>query len=695
MKLVIVESPAKSKTIGHYLGNEYHVEASVGHVRDLAISGKGGLGIDIKSDFKPTYRVNADKVKVVNELKKIAKNADEVLLATDPDREGEAIAWHLAEVLNLPIDKTKRLEFHEITKSSILKAIESPRTINLNLVHSQEARRIVDRILGFDLSNLLQRKIKSKSGGRVQSVLLLLICEHEKEIENFVKEEYWSFDPYINVNEENVKINFVKYKGNKVACNNEIDATNIVDSLKNKDIKVTSISETDKATPSNEPFRTSTLEQSAYTNLGFKTKKTASVAQSLYEGVQLENEIVGLITYMRTDSTRISDDFIANAKDFIINNYGEEFYNGPKKGKDVKLSQDAHEAIRPTNVNLTPKDVKKYLTSDQYKLYKLIYLRTLASLMTNKVSTIKTIKFENELAEFNYKESKIKFKGYDILKIDEEEEKSKSYIFNENEVYKIIEMDKKQNFTEPPARYNEGKLVKLMEERGIGRPSTYSSTIQTLLERKYIVTKDKYVIPTEQGILTNNVLKKYFKDIINVDYTAKLETELDKVQVGEVKEVELLKKFYEDFMTVYKNAKENMYKEPLKETGELCPNCGKPLVYNKGRYGEFISCSNYPECHYIKKEPLEMVGRNCPTCGSPLVYRSTKNGEKFIGCSNYPKCRYAEFEEDEVLKNAPEKICPVCGKPMKLKKYKGKYFYGCTGYPECKHSEKYVDDSKK
>ncbi len=690
MKLVIVESPTKSKTIAHYLGEDYIVEASVGHVRDLSISGKGGLGIDVDNNFKTTYSINKDKQSVVKQLKAKAKKADEVILATDPDREGEAIAWHLAEVLDLPLETTKRLEFHEITKNSILKAIKEPRTINMDLVHSQEARRIIDRIIGFKLSKLLQSKIKSQSAGRVQSATLGIICDHEKEIQNFVSEEYWTIDTTILKDEKEIKLDIKSVDGKKLETLSEEDAKNIISSL-DKYCVVKDINESSKKVSSREPFRTSTLEQAANSALGFKTKVTSMIAQQLYEGVETDEGLVGLITYMRTDSTRISETFVNDAKEYILNNYGEEYFKGQKSGKDVKFSQDAHECIRPTSIYRTPKLMKQYLNAQQYKLYKLIYNRTLASLMSDKIVNITTVSFASNNVILETKGSTVKFLGYDVLKVDEDE-KEVLPTFNVGEKYEFNHIDKVQNFTKPPLRYSEGKLVKIMEEDGIGRPSTYSSTIQTLLLRKYLTSDKGVLTPTEQGILTSNVLKKYFPELMSVEYTANMETDLDKIQIGEEDEIALIKKFYDAFEVTFNDAKEKIWKEPLKTTGEKCPLCGGDLVIRKGRYGEFTSCSNYPDCHYIKKEIKEEpkeVGRNCPECGSPLVYRKNKKGQTFIACSAFPKCKHIESEEDPILKDAPTKVCPDCGGTLTLRKYRNSYFYGCSNYPKCKHSEPY------
>lgn len=696
MKLVIVESPTKSKTIAHYLGDDFVVEASVGHIRDLAISGKGGFGVDVDNDFKPTYVIDKDKKEVVSKLKKLLKNADDVYLATDPDREGEAIAWHLLDVLKLPLESTKRLEFHEITRESIKNAIDNPRLIDMNLVHSQEARRIIDRILGFKLSTLLNQKIKSKSAGRVQSVTLKLICDHEEEINNFKEEEYWTIEPYIKRGDNEILLDFIALNNEKIEISNEEEADKII-SLINEKVIVSKVEKKERKTSSKEPFRTSTLQQESFSKYGFKTKETTILAQQLYEGVETDEGLTGLITYMRTDSTRISDSFVEKAKIFIIDKYGKEFYKGQKTVKSVKLAQDAHECIRPTSIKNTPERIKKFLTDRQYKLYKLIYDRTISSLMSDKIDEITTVFFEshknNDKIELSLKGSVNLFKGFEVVKIEDKESKEIP-LFNKGETYKIVMIDKIQHFTKPPARYNEGKVVKLMEEKGIGRPSTYSSTIQTILQRKYVSSSQGNLTPTEQGTLTSTVLNKYFPDLMNTQYTAEMETLLDKIQDGEENEIDVIKNFYNQFMKHFDEVKEVMYKEPPKKTGEKCPLCGDDLVHRHGRYGDFVSCNNYPECKYIKKEeklPPEEVGKECPVCGSKLLYRKNKKGQTFIGCSNFPKCRYVEGLEikDENIENAPKKVCPDCGHDLILRRSKRGYFYGCTNFPKCKHIEEY------
>ncbi len=689
MKLVIVESPTKSKTIGHYLGSDYVVEASVGHIRDLAISGKGGFGVDVEHDFKPTYVIDDDKKDIVKKLQDLKKKSDEVILATDPDREGEAIAWHLATVLKLPIESTKRLEFHEITRESIKNAIEAPRVIDLNLVHSQETRRIIDRIIGFKLSALLKSKIRSQSAGRVQSVTLKMIVEHEKEINEFKSEEYWTLESSILHENKKYKLNLTKINNEEPKMPNKEKADEVLSYTK-ENVVVSSISESQRSISSKEPYRTSTLQQDAFTRYGFKTKETTFLAQQLYEGIEIDGNLVGLITYIRTDSTKLSDIFIAQAKDFIISKYGEKYYKGQKGVKDVKGAQDAHEAIRPTNLELTPAKVKPFVKDHVYKLYKMIYERTLASLMTNKVLQTTTITFKNSHLEFELKGNRVIFDGYNIIKFDDNET-SVLPKFIEGTSYELLDVKTEQNFTKPPARYTEAKIVKLMEEKGIGRPSTYSATIQTLLARKYVTSEKGFLVPTEQGILTSNVLNKYFKDLMNTEYTAEMETSLDKISIGEASELEVIKDFYYPFIEHFDEVKEVMYKEPLKPTGEKCPLCGGDLVYKTGKHGEFIGCSNYPSCKYVKKEEKEQpkeTGRLCPNCGAPLLIRKNKRGQEFIGCSNYPSCRYVE-SINQPEEPSEEKFCPECGAKMVVKYSRRGRFWGCSNYPNCNHMESY------
>ena len=695
MKLVIVESPTKSKTIGHYLGEEYVVEASVGHIRDLSISGKGGFGVDVDNDFKPTYVIEDDKKDIVKKLLSLKKKADEVILATDPDREGEAIAWHLAQVLKLPIETTKRLEFHEITRNSITNAISNPRVINLDLVHSQETRRIIDRIIGFKLSSLLKSKIRSQSAGRVQSVTLKMIVEHEKEINEFKSEEYWTINSSIEEKGKKYSLNLTKVDGQNYKLHNKEEADEVLNYTK-ENVKIDSIEKSERSVSSKEPYRTSTLQQDAFTKYGFKTRETTYLAQQLYEGIEIEGNLVGLITYIRTDSTKLSDVFVNQAKEFIISKYGEKYFKGEKGVKDVKGAQDAHEAIRPTNLELTPQKVKPFVKDHVYKLYKMIYERTLASLMSNKLLEVTVITLKNSHLTFELKGNRVIFDGYNVIKFDDNEQNILPE-FVENKEYELIDVTSEQNFTKPPARYTEARIVKLMEDKGIGRPSTYSATIQTLVARKYVTSEKGVLIPTEQGILTSNVLNKYFKDLMNTEYTAEMETSLDKISEGTLSELEVIKEFYYPFIEHFEEVKNVMYKEPLKTTGEKCPLCGSDLVIRNGKHGEFIGCSNYPACHYVKKEEKEApvdAGRNCPNCGAPLLIRKNKRGQEFIGCSNYPKCRYVEsLEKPE--EEQEEKFCPDCGAKLVIKYSRKGKFWGCSNYPNCKHVEPYKKNGTK
>ena len=689
MKLVIVESPAKSKTIGRYLGEDYVVEASIGHIRDLAISGKGGLGVDVENDFKPTYVISSDKKEVVKKLSKLKEKCEEVILATDPDREGEAIAWHLASVLDLDISSTKRLEFHEITHDSILNAIEKPRVINMNLVHSQEARRIIDRIIGFKLSNLMYNKIRSKSAGRVQSVTLKLIVDHEKEINEFVSEEYWTIESKIKKDKKDLVINLIKVDDKNIEIKTEAEADKII-SLIGDEVTVSEINKTTKSLSSKDAFITSTLQQAAYNKYHFKTKETTFLAQKLYGGVETSDGLVGLITYIRTDSTRLADTFIESAKEYIETNFGKEYYKGKRKIKETKLMQDAHEAIRPTSLSRTPEMMKEYLSDHEYKLYKLIFERALASLMVDKKVESTVVSFKTNNVTFQVSGSVTTFKGYDVLKLDDKDEDTLP-LFSEGEIYKLFDTKKEQHFTKPPARYSEGKVVRLMEEKGIGRPSTYSSTIQTLISRKYVTSSKEGLIPSEQGIKTVNVLDKYFPDLMNTEYTADMEVNLDKISEGNEEEVKVIRDFYDPFITHFDEIKTKIYKDPLEFTGENCPNCGSPLVVRHGKNGDFVACSNYPKCKYVvkeEKEPAKEVGKSCPNCGAPLVYRKSKKGDEFIGCSNFPKCRYVESitKEGEPV-DEEKRFCPKCGAILVKRKSKRGYFYGCSNYPKCRYVE--------
>lgn len=691
MKLIIVESPHKCETIGKFLGNDYKVMASKGHIRDLASSGKMGLGVDVDHDFKPTYEISTDKVGVVKELKAALAKADDVYLATDPDREGEAISWHLAQVLNLDVNTTKRLEFHEITKPAILKALEHPRTIDLKLVESQETRRIIDRLMGYRLSYLLQKKIKSRSAGRVQSVVLKFIVDKEKEIKAFVPVEYWTISA---VFADSLKADLSGYQGKPIKVNNDEEATKILASLPN-DFVVKSLKTEIKSREAKPPFITSTMQQEAFSQFHFSIKKTSAVAQKLYEGEEINGNPTGLITYMRTDSTRLSDEFKDAAKDFITANFGESYLGKVHMQKADKNIQDAHEAIRPTDIKLTPEVVKPFLAKDEYQLYCLIYDRALASLMAPKQTSVSTLVLEGNGYDFSTSATQPVFDGYSKVygKYEDSEAPSKLPELKEGSVLPKKDATKEQHFTKAPARYNEGKVVKLMQENDIGRPSTYSPTITTLLGRDYIENQKGSLVPTDQGILTADELEKHFPKYMDVSYTAQMENNLDSIADGKTDKVKLLKDFWDEFQTFFNEADEKMEKIAPKEVGRNCPKCGAPLVMRHGKFGDFVGCSNYPKCNYIEKPKPDVIeGKTCPKCGAPLVKRHGRKGD-FIGCSNYPKCNYMESLDGKEIStekkplvipdDAP--ICPKChvGHLIEKKSRWGKTFIGCSNYPKC------------
>lgn len=665
-KLVIVESPAKANTIEKYLGNEYIVMSSVGHIRDLAKSGPGGLGVDIENNFQPKYTVISGKKKVINQLKKAADNVEEIYLATDPDREGEAISWHIYDALKLEEDKSKkvyRVVFNEITKNAVLKAIKNPRSINYDLVRSQESRRILDRIIGFKLSKLLQSKIKSKSAGRVQSVALKLIVDREREINNFIVEEYYTIDAVFEKNGVNFDANLYAKNNENIKINTLEEANKILNEL-NKDYIVLSVDKKQKNKNPKAPFITSTLQQEASNKLNFNARKTMNLAQKLYEGIEINGNPVGLITYMRTDSVRYSDEFVSDTRKYINENYGKDYVNYELKFKMSKNAQDAHEAIRPTDINRKPEAIKKYLTPDLYKLYKIIYVRALASLMSPAKLNHTTIIIDNNNYQFKAFGQEIIFDGY--LKVYSEYEDTKTNLLPnimEKEMVNLVDIKANQHFTQPPSRYTEARLIKEMEELGIGRPSTYAQTMETLKIRNYVTIEDKKFVPTEQGIITSDKLDEYFNKIINVNYTRDMESTLDDIASGEEVWHEKLREFYDYFIPMVEYANESMEKLPPKYIDENCPECGKPLVIRQGRYGEFIGCSGYPDCKYIKKlqeNNLQSLDITCPKCQKGhFVERITKKGrlrgKKFYACSNYPECK-------NIVVNMPvDEVCPNCG----------------------------------
>ena len=658
--LVIVESPAKSKTIENYLDDSFKVTSSVGHIRDLATTGKFGLGVDVDNDFEPTYKMITGKSKVVNELKKAAKNAEKVYLATDPDREGEAISWHLAAILGLDVNVVERVVFNEITKNAVQAAFSQPRKIDMDLVHSQEARRILDRIIGFRLSKLLQSKISSKSAGRVQSIALKLIVEREREILAFKPEEYWEIfaNHYIS-DEMMVAFKLQKYKNKKLTLSTEEDVNKVLEKLDDKKYLVTEVEQKKTTRAAKTAFITSRLQQEAANKLGFSAKKTMSVAQKLYEGMKIGEETVGLITYMRTDSTRLSDDFINESFSYINDTFGKEFVGTKPKVKKTESTQDAHEAIRPSSAFRTPDSIEKYLSPDEYKLYKLIWTRAVSSLMSKAKFNSTKVTLENNDYQFQVNGQVMIFEGYLLLAKEYEQITSQILpAYTEKQNIAPITIEKSQHFTQPPARYSEASLVRVLEEKGIGRPSTYATIIDTIQNRGYVTLEQKRFSPTEQGVLTNDKLAENFANIVNVDYTAEVETELDLIAQGELIEKDFLRKFYDNFEPTLNAAYENMEKIMPKEVGEDCPECSSPLVIRRSRYGEFIGCSSYPTCKYIKpteKAEPETTNVNCPKCKTgSIIKKRTRRGKFFWGCNAYPECDFATWYEPI------EKPCPNC-----------------------------------
>lgn len=664
-KLVIVESPHKSKTIEKYLGKDFKVVSSVGHIRDLSTSGKYGFGVDIDNNFKPDYKIIKGKAKLVKELKKDIKDADFVYLATDPDREGEAISWHLYDTLGLKEENYDRIVFNEITKKAVLDSFNKARKIDDNLVKSQETRRILDRIIGFRLSKLMQSKTGGKSAGRVQSVALKLIVDREREIEAFIPEEYFEIEAKFN--DFDAKLDTYNHK--KIEIKKESEAKEILSKLSNA-FKIESIDKKEKARKSKFPFTTSTLEQEASTKLGFTSKKTMMIAQKLYEGINLKDGAEGLISYMRTDSVRLSDEFIKETYGYIKDNYGSEYVGYVKKSNKTENVQDAHEAIRPTNINNNPEKIKEYLTNDEYKLYSLIYYRALASLMKDAKVEATTVILDNNNYQFKVNGQILIFDGY--LKVYSKYEDSEDKVLPDFSNYKsnvlvANTIEYTSHTTKPPARYTESKLIKEMEELGIGRPSTYAKTIDTIEERGYVKVIDKKFIPTEVGIETTDKLQEFFKDIINVEYTKNMEDDLDKIAEGNMEWNKLLSIFYQEFEPKVEVAFKNMEKKAPEETGELCPNCGSPLVIKQSKYGKFTACSNYPTCKYIKsskeeKEVKEII--SCPKCDGKILEKKTKRGKIFYGCSNYPKCDFASWDKPI------EEKCPNCNGTLTEKKDK-------------------------
>jgi len=678
--LVIVESPSKAKTIGKYLGSHYKVIASVGHVRDLP---KSKLGIDIENDFEPQYIAIRGKGDIIKELRKEAKKASKVYLATDPDREGEAISWHLAFLLGIDLDTPCRIVFNEITKTTIKDAIKHPRKIDLNLVDAQQARRVLDRLVGYQISPLLWRKVKKGlSAGRVQSAALKILCDREREIQTFDPKEYWTITAEFKKG-KSFAAKLTEYKNKKLTIENETQNHQILNELEKGKYIVGSLTEKERIKKPYAPFTTSSMQQEASTKINFNTKKTMMIAQQLYEGVEIKGQgTVGLITYLRTDSVRISEDAKAAAAEFIKGHYGEQYLGNNFYSNKKKDIQDAHEAIRPSNVHLIPEDIKDSLTNDQYKLYRLIWCRFLASQMTAAKFDNLAVEIVNGDYTFKTTGSKLIFDGYQrVYKTASDEEKDR--ILPALEIGEELDPTKvfgEQNFTQPPSRYTEASLVKELEDKNIGRPSTYAPTVGTLTERKYVKREKKTLIPTELGFLVTGMMEEYFKEIVDVNFTAEMEDKLDDVEIKDVEWKSIIREFYGPFEKELEYADQSIEKVVIEDqpTGELCALCGKPMVLKAGRFGDFIACSGYPECKNTKPI-VKSIGIPCPKCGKDILAKKSKRGKLFYGCSGYPEC-------DQSFWYKPvDKKCPECGELLVEKKSKNGTL-ACSN-AECKYKE--------
>lgn len=668
--LIIVESPAKAKTIEKYLGAGYEVIASMGHLRDLP---KKTMGVDIENNFEPKYQIMPERKELVKKLTQLSKTADRIYLATDPDREGEAISWHIANILKIDETEPCRVTFNEITKNAVTQAMKAPRAIDLDLVDAQQARRILDRIVGYKLSPFLWKKIrKGLSAGRVQSVTVKMICDREDEINAFNPEEYWTIDAEFMTEEKKKFVSRLYGKnGKKLEIHDGETAGNILSELKNSDISVKSVKKSVKKRYAYPPYSTSTLQQDASRKLNFTSRKTMSVAQALYEGVEIEGKgLLGLITYMRTDSLRVSQEAVQAAKDYTLQNIGKEYY--PDKPNVYKkkgaATQDAHEAIRPTYIDLEPDKIKSSLTNDQYKLYKLIWNRFLSSQLKPALFDVLTVEVEaaGETAVYNFRTSaqNMKFDGcmkFYLSPDEEEDDKVKIPPVSDGDPLTLSKVNDKQNFTTPPSRYTEASLIKALEEKGIGRPSTYAPTIFTILSREYIEKDGKVLKPTQLGALVTDVMKKSFQNIVDETFTANMEEDLDSIESGKDWK-EVLGEFYKGFQEELSKADETVEKTP-EVTDVICEKCGANMIIKSGKFGKFLACPNYPECKTTKPLVKEIEDIPCPKCGNKILERKSRTGKIFYGCEKYPECDFASWDKPT------GKHCEKCGSYMVVKKY--------------------------
>ncbi len=670
--LVIVESPAKAKTIEKYLGRNYKVVASVGHIRDLP---KSKMGIDVENDYEPHYISIRGKGDVIKSLRSAAKKAEKVYLASDPDREGEAIAWHLAFLLGLDLKEQNRVVFNEITKDAVKAAFKEPRTIDVDLVDAQQARRVLDRLVGYSISPILWRKVKKGlSAGRVQSVALKIIIDREKEIREFIPEEYWSIDGNFKKATKKFKAAFWGLDGKKKKLPNAESIKEVTDRLDGKDYQVTKVEKKERKRNPSAPFTTSSLQQEAARKLNFRTRKTMMVAQQLYEGIPLGKQgTVGLITYMRTDSTRIADTAKGEAAEFIETTYGSAFSaHGGKKIKNAQGAQDAHEAVRPTSVMRTPEEMEKYLDKDQLKLYRLIWSRFVASQMTPAILDTMKVTLQQNGVIFIANGSKIKFKGFMQVYVegrDDGKEDKENILpeLNEGDVVQSISIEPKQHFTQPPARFSEATLIKTLEENGVGRPSTYAPTLETIQRRYYVKLTQKRFEPTELGEIVNSLIEEFFPQIVDTHFTAEMESSLDSIEAGKQEWIKVVDQFYRPFEKELSNAEENIEKIQIKDepAGFDCDICGHPMVIKLGRYGKFYACSNFPDCRNTKPIVKE-IGVECPVCHQgQVVERKSKKNRIFFGCTRYPECDFTSWDKP-VGRN-----CPKCDNYLVEKKVKG------------------------
>ncbi len=684
--LVIVESPAKAKTIEKYLGRNYKVVASVGHIRDLP---KSKMGIDIENNYEPGYINIRGKGPVIKELKKYAKKAEKVYLAADPDREGEAIAWHLAHILELDLEDNNRVVFNEITKEAVKSAFKEPRKINVDLVDAQQARRILDRLVGYSISPILWKKVKKGlSAGRVQSIALKMIVDREEDIRKFEPEEYWSITNNFVKGKSKFKANFYGVDGKKLKLNNAEDVKSVTDKLLSRDYDITKVTKKERKRNPAVPFTTSSMQQEAARKLNFRTRKTMMVAQQLYEGIKLGKGqgTVGLITYMRTDSTRLSDTAKEDAYNFIVEKYGKEYVSGTiKKQKNPQGAQDAHEAIRPSSVLRTPESLKEFLDKDQFKLYSLIWSRMVASQMAPAILDTMRVDIEQNDVKFVANGSKIKFPGFTKVYIegkDDGKEEKENILpdLTEGDVVKSADIEPKQHFTQPPARFSEATLIKTLEENGVGRPSTYAPTLETIQRRYYVKLAARRFEPTELGEIVNNLVSEFFPQIIDVNFTAEMEKDLDKIAISQERWVDVVDRFYKPFAKELEVAEKEIEKVQLKDepAGFDCELCGNPMLIKLGKYGKFYACSNFPECRNTKAI-VKKIGVTCPTCKKgDVIEKKTKKNRIFFGCDQYPECEFTSWDRPI------GRDCPKCSNYLVQKKVRGGQQILCS---ECDYKE--------